>query len=87
MIAANTIIMDFDGHSAWPPESRWTDAGAVKPITIEEDVWIGMNCVILKGVTIGKGAIVGPNSVVIHDIEPGCLYAGNPAKKIKDYTQ
>ena len=85
MIAPNTIIMDFDGHVAWPPQARWDGGGEVKPVTIEDDVWIGMNCVVLKGVRIGKGSIIGPNSVVMKDVEPGCLYSGNPAVKIKNY--
>jgi acetyltransferase-like isoleucine patch superfamily enzyme len=46
-------------------------------------VWIGMNCIVLKGVSIGPGAIVAAGSVVIADVEPNSLYAGNPAKKIK----
>jgi acetyltransferase-like isoleucine patch superfamily enzyme len=85
MIAANTIIMDFDGHISWPPDARWSGGGAVEPVIIEDDVWIGMNCVILKGVVIGKGSIIGPNSVVLNSVDPGCLYSGNPAIKIKNY--
>jgi acetyltransferase-like isoleucine patch superfamily enzyme len=42
-----------------------------------------MNSIILKGVKIGDGSIVAAGSVVISDVESGCLYAGNPAKKIK----
>jgi len=85
MIGANTIIMDYDGHVPWPPEARWADGGIVRPVIIENDVWIGMNCVILKGVRIGCGSIIGPNSVVLNDVEAGCLYSGNPAVKIKKY--
>jgi acetyltransferase-like isoleucine patch superfamily enzyme len=40
-----------------------------------------MNCIVLKGVKVGAGSIVGAGSVVVSDIESGCLYAGNPAKK------
>jgi acetyltransferase-like isoleucine patch superfamily enzyme len=85
MVAANTIIMDFDGHIAWPPDARIDGGGVVKPVIIEDDVWIGMNCVVLKGVRIGKGSIIGPNSVVLNNVDPGCLYSGNPAIKIKEY--
>lgn len=42
-----------------------------------------MNCTILKGVTIGEGAIVAAGSVVTHDVEPWTLVAGNPARFIK----
>lgn len=87
MVAPNTIIMDWDGHAAWPPGDRWQGGGGVKPVIIEDDVWIGMNCIILKGVRIGKGAIIGPNSVVLKDVESGCLYSGNPAVRIKSYER
>ena len=46
-------------------------------------MWIGMNSIILKGVTIGRGAIIAASSVVVRDVEAGCLYAGNPARRIK----
>lgn len=54
-----------------------------KPIKICDNVWIGMKCIILKGVTIGEGAIVGAGSVVTSDVEPFTVMAGNPAKIIK----
>ena len=52
-------------------------------ITVGNDVWIGFNSKILSGVTIGDGAIVGANSLVVKDIEPYAIYAGNPAKFIR----
>jgi len=52
-------------------------------ITIENDVWIGANCTILDGVTIGEGAVVGAGSVVTKNVEKYSIVAGNPAKKIK----
>lgn len=52
-------------------------------IVIEDYAWISFNVTILKGVTIGKGAIVGANSVVIEDVPPYTLVVGNPAKVIK----
>lgn len=57
---------------------------ATKPIYIHNDVWIGMNCIILKGVTIGEGAIIGAGSVVTKDIPAWTLAVGNPAKVIKE---
>jgi acetyltransferase-like isoleucine patch superfamily enzyme len=54
-----------------------------KPIIIEDDVWIGFNSIILKGVTIGKGAIIAAGSVVTKDILPYSIVAGNPAQIIK----
>lgn len=54
-----------------------------KKITIEDYAWIGMNCTILSGVTVGKGAIIGAGSVVRHDVEPWTVVAGNPAQFVK----
>ena len=53
------------------------------PVVIEDHVWIGFNLAILKGVTMGKGAIIGAGSVVTKDVEPFTVVAGNPAKIIK----
>lgn len=55
-----------------------------KEIIIKDDVWIGFNSIILKGVTIGEGAIVGAGSVVTKDVLPYTIVAGNPAKFIKN---
>ncbi len=54
-----------------------------KPIVIKDDAWIGMNCIILKGVTIGKGAVVGAGSVVTKDVPDWTVVAGNPAMPVK----
>jgi galactoside O-acetyltransferase len=54
-----------------------------KPIIIQDHAWIGMHCTVLKGVTIGEGAIVGVGSVVTRDVEPWTIVAGNPAKIIR----
>lgn len=59
------------------------EPGDSKPIIIEEGTWIGSGAIILKGVKIGKGSIVGANSVVTKDIPANTVYAGNPAKFIK----
>ncbi|MCB5267000.1 MAG: acyltransferase [Candidatus Cloacimonetes bacterium] len=55
----------------------------LRPIIIENNVWIGFDSVILAGVTIGEGAIVGARSVVRENIEPWTVVAGNPAVVIK----
>ncbi len=55
---------------------------ASAPILIEDDVWIGFNATILKGVTIGKGAIVGAASVVTKSIPPYVIVAGSPARQV-----
>lgn len=54
-----------------------------KPIVIHDNVWIGFDVVILKGVTIGEGAIIGARSVVTHDIPAWSVAAGNPARVVK----
>lgn len=56
----------------------------MKPIIIEDDVWIGARVTILGGVTVGKGAVIGAGSVVTHDVLPYTVNAGNPARKVKE---
>ena len=51
-------------------------------IYIDEDVWVGANCIVLDGAKIGKGVVVGSGSVVRGELEPYGVYAGNPLKKI-----
>ena len=53
------------------------------PIRIEDKVWIGMDALILKGVTIGEGSVVAARSVVTKDVPPYSLVAGNPARVVK----
>ncbi len=60
----------------------WANVGTA-PIVIEDRVWIGFGATVLKGVTIGEGAIVASRSVVTHDIEPYTVVAGNPARVIR----
>jgi acetyltransferase-like isoleucine patch superfamily enzyme len=55
-----------------------------RPVRIEDDVWIGFNSAILKGVTVGRGAIVGACSVVTQDVPPFSIVVGNPARKVGD---
>ena len=52
-------------------------------VEIGDDVWIGCNSIILKGVTIGEGAIVCAGSTVVRDVPPNTMVAGNPAREIK----
>ncbi|WP_302048294.1 acyltransferase [Megamonas funiformis] len=54
-----------------------------KPIIIKDKAWIGFNVIILKGVTIGEGAIVGAGAVVTKDVPAYAVVAGNPAKVVK----
>ena len=96
-IAAGVTIVDTDFHPI-DPALRMRDTIAVStigdktrrpqfdsaPVIIEDDVWIGYNATILKGVTIGKGSVIHPGSVVSRNVPAGSEVSGNPAV-IKNY--
>lgn len=93
-IGGSCYIMDNDSHpldaeqrkfiphntNEWEKYESWISHS---PITIEDDVWLGANCVILKGVTIGARSVIGANSVVTKDIPADCIAAGNPCKVLR----
>ena len=79
-IAPYCIIIDNDYHKI---DDHFSDEGTRSAITIEDDVWITMNCMIMKGVTIGKGAVVAAGAVVTRDVAPYTVVGGVPAKLIK----
>ena len=54
-----------------------------KKVTIEDDVWIGANVIILPGVTIGKGSVIGAGSVISKNVDEYSIMVGNPAVKVK----
>lgn len=97
LIAHNVNILDTNSHSleedtrknelqyilryGEPKENIFKRKTA--PVVIEDGVWIGLNSIILKGVTIGQGAVIAAGSVVTRDIPPHCVAAGNPAKIVK----
>jgi acetyltransferase-like isoleucine patch superfamily enzyme len=58
--------------------------GLTEKVTISDDVWVGYGSIILSGIKIGQGSIIAAGSVVTKDVEPFSIYAGIPAKKIKD---
>lgn len=64
--------------------SRRAGNSTIGEILIGDGTWIGANSIILPGVTIGKGCIIGAGSVVTKDCESNKLYAGNPAKIIRE---
>lgn len=80
LIGAGCLICDSDMHEV-PLGSDHPVKAA--PIHIGDHVFIGANCTILKGVTIGDGAVIGANSLVNRDIPPHSLAAGNPATIIR----
>jgi acetyltransferase-like isoleucine patch superfamily enzyme len=59
----------------------------MSPIVIEDDVWIGFNATVLKGVTIGRGAIIGASTVVTKDVPPYAIVVGNPQRQIGAATE
>ena len=84
-IGANSLIMDSDAHSKDYEVRRNSsdDLGDGKPIRIEDDVLIGTNSIVLKGVTIGARSIIGAGSIVTKNIPADCVAAGNPCKVIR----
>ncbi len=78
LIAWDCCIMDRDYHKFM------SDKEAYGEVKIGNNVWIGARAAILKGVTIGDGAVIGAGAVVTKDVPPRCLAAGNPAKIIKE---
>ncbi|MCB9140017.1 MAG: acyltransferase [Caldilineaceae bacterium] len=84
-IGANSMVADSDFHPIDIAERRANPKGGVsRPIAVEDDVFIGMHVLILKGVTIGQGSVVGAGSVVSHSVPPGVVVAGNPARIIRE---
>lgn len=84
-IGAGCKIYDTDFHSTKPEYRLQGNCKIpVAPVKIGDRVFIGGNVIILKGVTIGEDAVVGAGSVVTHNIPPREVWAGNPARKIKD---
>ena len=87
MIGGNVIIMDSDAHSMNYLHRRDLSVDKLhkvdSEVIIEDDAFIGMNTIILKGVTIGARSIIGAGSVVVNSIPTDCIAAGNPAKVIK----
>lgn len=77
-IRRKMCMAGFDGD-AW----KWKYADSA-PIVIEDNVWIGEYAAVLKGVTIGEGAIVASHAVVTEDVPPYTIVAGNPARVVKE---
>jgi acetyltransferase-like isoleucine patch superfamily enzyme len=85
LLAGGCYIADDDGHPFDPimRRSMPSTIDQIKPIFIEDDVWIGMNAIVTKGVRIGRGAIIGAASVVTKDVPPFTVVGGNPARILK----
>ncbi len=85
MLGANCSVFSSNYHPLHPRDRHdlMQKAVATAPVTLEDDVWIGANAIILKGVTIGAASIVAAGSVVSKSVPPGFIVAGNPARVIK----
>jgi acetyltransferase-like isoleucine patch superfamily enzyme len=99
MLSWGISLTDTNAHSLisrdrmndvldWKKGPNYKDWSKVdyKKITISNKSWIGFNSIILKGVTIGEGAIIAAGSVVTKDVAPFTIVGGNPAKFIKETT-
>ncbi|HET6449408.1 MAG TPA: acyltransferase [Conexibacter sp.] len=78
-ITANVEILAHDAST-----KKLLGYTIVAPVTICRDAFIGNSAIILPGVTVGAGAIVGAGSVVRHDVPPGTIAVGNPARVVGD---
>lgn len=95
IFADNITIMDNNNHPVNPldrsivyrtpydSEYRGWKYSDSAPITIGKNVWCGSNVRICKGVTIGDGAVIAANTVVVKDVPANCICAGNPGKIVK----
>jgi len=87
VILAQNIVMSGLNHGyediTLPPHDQPVTK---KLITLEDEVWVGANAVIVAGITIGKHAVIAAGSVVTKDVPPYSVAAGNPAKIIKKYN-
>ncbi|HEU4404159.1 MAG TPA: acyltransferase [Polyangiaceae bacterium] len=90
-IGPGTTILDTEGHDHDHSASVrnrpiWeisVGPGGVEPVVIEDNVQIGRNCMILKGVRIGARSVIGAGSVVRHDVPPDSVFVGNPGRVVR----
>ncbi len=84
-LAQNVTVTGLN-HNYQDADKRIDEQGvSTQPITIEDDVWVGANSVILPGVTLGKHCVVAAGSVVSRSIPPYSVCAGSPAKVVKQF--
>lgn len=84
LIGFHTQILSSNHNIPKGRGKIFTAGRTPKDIIIEKDVWIGANCIILPGVTIGEGAVVAAGSVVTKDVLPFTIVGGCPAKLIRE---
>lgn len=90
LLGADVVITDTDFHPLAPEgrrhEKDFKRIGAA-PVVIEDNVFIGTGCVVLKGVRIGRGSVIGATSIVSNDIPAYVIAAGNPARVIRELAR
>lgn len=94
-IGPSTWISDTDLHALDPSVRRNQLDGVpydrsqvgTAAVIIEDDVWIGSSVLILKGIRVGRGAVIGAGSVVVDDVPPFSIVVGNPARVVGNTTQ
>jgi NDP-sugar pyrophosphorylase family protein len=79
LCGANVTITDFDWHVVEPARRHSRQSGESSPVEVGDNVWLGMNVLVLKGVTIGANTVIGANSVVLSSLPPDSVAAGIPA--------
>ena len=82
LCGVNSTITDTDWHGVYPADRR--AVGRSASVSIQDDVWIGMGAVVLKGVTIGHGSVVAAGSVVTRSLPPLVIAGGNPARVVRE---
>lgn len=80
LLGGNCTILDTDRHPIDPLARMNREKVISRPVVIEDDVFLGMNVVVLKGCKIGRGSVVAANSVVSSSLPPGVIAGGIPAK-------
>lgn len=84
LLGSGCLITDSDAHPVDPVERNQGGGGVAKAVVIEDDVFIGARAIILKGVTLGRGSVIGAGAVVAKSVPPYSIAVGNPAKVIGD---
>ena len=79
MMANGVYLTDADWHDLYDR----TAPGKSAPIVIADNVWLGDSAIVCKGVSIGENSVVGAGAVVVEDIPPNTVAAGNPARVVK----